>query len=174
MYPRLFPFFFLSLEILWFSMPENFRSKAYTIFSERETANGRQKEDVRGMKKKYLTMFLAGMGIAAVAALFILSGSKKLGNISRSFSSSEPATNVSTISFSAKRGDDIRFYFSSRIEQGILHITLYDSEGNQVKELDQARELVTYLTIGYDDTFTLAAEYTNFAGKFNVDVSRTR
>lgn len=127
------------------------------------------------MKKKYLAMVLAGMGIAAVAAaLFILSGSKKLGNISHSFSSSEPATNVSTISFSAKRGDDIRFYFSSRIEQGILHITLYDSEGNQVKELDQARELVTYLTIGYDDTYTLAAEYTNFAGKFNVDVSRTR
>ena len=89
------------------------------------------------MKKKYLAMVLAGMGIAAVAALFILSGSKKLGNISRSFSSSEPATNVSTISFSAKRGDDIRFYFSSRIEQGILHITLYDSEGNQVKELQQ-------------------------------------
>ncbi len=39
-----------------------------------------------------------------------------------------------------------------------------------VKELDQARELVTYLTIHYDDTYTLAAEYTDFAGNFKAEV----
>lgn len=127
------------------------------------------------MKKKYLAVILTAVGVGfAVTVLLILSGPKRLGNISRSVPVSEPATEVSTISFSAKRGDDIRFYFSSEIENGDLNIVLYDSEGNEVKELDQAKELVTYLTIGYDDTYTLTAEYTDFAGRFYVDVGRAR
>lgn len=122
------------------------------------------------MKKKYLTIALGIAIFLAVSVLWLLTRPKALGNINHSFSASEPATNTSTISFSAKDGDKIRFYFASNIMQGELNIVLYDSEGNQVKELDQAKELVTYLTVDYDDTYTLAAEYTNFAGSFKTEV----
>ena len=123
--------------------------------------------------KKHMIMVLAGIGIAAgAAALWFLSRPERLGNINPSFSAAESVTDRSTISFSAREGDRIRFYFSSNVEKGDLEIVLYDSEGNQVEELDQAKELVTYLTMRYDDTYTLAAEYLNFAGNFKVDVSR--
>ena len=122
------------------------------------------------MKKKYLTIALGIVAVIAVSVIWLLNRPKALGNINHSFSSLEPATNTSTISFFAEEGDRIRFYFASDIEQGDLGIVLYDSEGNMVKELDQARELVTYLTIHYDDTYTLAAEYTDFAGNFKAEV----
>ena len=122
------------------------------------------------MKKKCLTIAF-GIGIAlAVLTLWLLTRPKILGNINHSFSSSEPVTDTSTISFFAEEGDRIRFHFASDIEQGNLDIVLYDLEGNLVKELDQAKELVTYLTMHYDDTYTLAAEYRNFAGKFKAEV----
>ena len=95
------------------------------------------------MGKKSLTIAF-GIGIILAAlALWLLTRPKILGNINHSFSSSEPVTDTSTISFLAEEGDRIRFYFASDIEQGNLDIVLYDSEGNLVKELDQAKELVT-------------------------------
>ncbi len=122
------------------------------------------------MRKKCLTIAF-GIGIVLAAlALWLLTRPKILANINHSFSSSEPVTNTSTVSFFAEEGDRIRFYFASDIEQGNLDIILYDSEGNLVEELDQAKELVTYLTIHYDDTYTLAAEYKNFAGSFKTEV----
>lgn len=122
------------------------------------------------MKNKCLTIAFGIGVILAALALWLLNRPKILGNINHSFSSSEPVTDTSTISFLAEEGDRIRFYFVSDIEQGDLDIILYDSEGNLVKELDQAKELVTYLTMHYDDTYTLAAEYRNFAGKFKAEV----
>lgn len=126
------------------------------------------------MKKKYLTIALC-IGVAiAVSFIWLTNRPKALGNLNHSFSSSDPATSTSTISFFAEKDDRIRFYIASDIEQGNLDIVLYDSEGNLVKELDQARELVTYLTMHYDDTYTLAAEYTDFAGSFKAEVSDVR
>lgn len=122
------------------------------------------------MRNKYLTIVWGIAAVIAVSVIWVVNRPKALGNIHHSFSSSEPATNTSTISFFAEEGDRIRFYFASDIEQGNLDIVLYDSEGNPVKELDQAKELVTYLTVHYDDTYTLAAEYTNFAGNFKAEV----
>lgn len=126
------------------------------------------------MKKKYLTIALCIGAAIAVSFIWLTNRPKALGNLNHSFSSSDPATNTSTISFFAEKDDRIRFYIASDIEQGNLDIVLYDSEGNLVKELDQARELVTYLTMHYDDTYTLAAEYTDFAGSFKAEVSDVR
>lgn len=126
------------------------------------------------MKKKYLTIALCIGAAIAVSFIWLTNRPKALGNLNHSFSSLDPATNTSTISFFAEKDDRIRFYIASDIEQGNLDIVLYDSEGNLVKELDQARELVTYLTMHYDDTYTLAAEYTDFAGSFKAEVSDVR
>ena len=71
------------------------------------------------MKKKYLTIAALGIGIVlAATAIWLLSRHKILGNINHSFSSSEPVTNTSTVTFFAKKGDRLRFYFVSNIEQG--------------------------------------------------------
>lgn len=87
-----------------------------------------------------------------------------------SFTFAESATNTSTISFLAEKGDKIRFYIASDIKQGNLDIVLYDSEGNPVEELDQARRQVAYLTMHYNDTYTLATKYTDFVGSFKAEV----
>lgn len=122
------------------------------------------------MKRKCLSIvFCIGIVLAALA-LWLSCRPKILGNISHSFSLSEPVTNISTVSFFAEEGDSIRFYYASDIKQGDLDIFLYDSEGNLVEELDHAKELVTYLTMHYDDTYTLAAEYKNFAGSFKAEI----
>jgi len=122
------------------------------------------------MKGKCLTV-VPGIGIILAALfLWLLARPEILGNISRSFPSSEPVTDISTVSFFAQEGDRIRLYFASNIEQGDLDIILYDSEGKQVKELNRAKELVTYLTMRYDDVYTLTAEYKDFAGSFKAEV----
>lgn len=122
------------------------------------------------MKKKYLAI-AAGIGaVLAVSLIWLLTRPRVLGNFSHSFSTSEPETNTSTISFYAEEDDTIRLYFASDIKQGELDLVLYDSKGNPVKELDHAKELVTYLTIHYDDTYTLAANYMDFAGSFKAEV----
>lgn len=122
------------------------------------------------MRKRVL-LVLTGIGMAAVAAaLWFLSRPERLGNINHSFF--DPVTNISTLSFWAGEGDRIRFYFASNVEKGDLDIVLYDSAGNRITELDQAKELVTYLTMSYDDTYTLTAKYMDFAGNFQVDLCK--
>lgn len=106
--------------------------------------------------------------IAASLVIWITNTSNNLGNISYSSSSSE--TSISDISFSGNAGDKIKFSFSSNIENGNLDIALYDSKGNAVKKLDKAKELATYFTFDYSDTYTLKAEYTDFIGRFKIDV----
>lgn len=123
------------------------------------------------MKKKYLTV-VTGLGvIIAVSVIWLLNRPKTLGSIKHSFFA-EPTTNTSTISFFAEKNDRLRFYVASDIKQGNLEIVLYDSKGNPVEELDQAREQVTYLTMRYDDTYTLAVQYTDFVGSFKAIAQR--
>lgn len=93
---------------------------------------------------------------------------KPLGNMN--YACTKPETSNSTISFSAEAGSKIKFSFASVIEDGELDIILYDSDGNQVYELDRAKELETFFTLDDTDTYTLAAEYQDFVGNFHVKV----
>lgn len=123
------------------------------------------------MKKKYLVIDI-GIGIAVAAvAVWLLTRPKVLGNINHSFSSQAPASDTSTITFFAEEKERLRLYFASEIQQGDLDIALYDSAGNLVKNMGKAKELATYLTVDYTGTYTLAAEYEDFAGSFKVVVS---
>lgn len=107
----------------------------------------------------------------AAASIFLLTQPKALCNMAQTYS--EPATSTSDVSFSGKAGDKIKFSLSSRIDGGDLEVFLYDSKGNVVYELDRAKELRTYFTFEYSDTYTLAAEYNNFVGKFDIRVYET-
>ena len=82
----------------------------------------------------------------------------------------EPVTNSSNISFLGEAGDKIKFSFASDIESGELDMVLYDSEENVVYELDRAKELETFYVLNNSDTYTLAAEYSDFVGEFKIKV----
>lgn len=120
------------------------------------------------MKKKYLIIGIIVVVIAVALSVWLFLRPVKLGNINHT--SSEPETSTADISFSGEAGDKIRISFSSDIENGELDAMIYDSKGNVVKQLDRAKELKTFLTLDYSDTYTLRAEYTDFVGSFKVAV----
>lgn len=84
-----------------------------------------------------------------------------------------PTTKTSTISFVGEAGDKIKFAFESDIKSGELRIVLYDSQGNEVYELDKADVLQTFFYLESSDTYTLAAEYVDFVGRYKIKVYET-
>ena len=121
------------------------------------------------MKKKS-TIIGIGFLIVVFISLWLVNRPKTLGNMNQSYT--EPVTNSSDISFLGEAGDKIKFSFASDIESGELDIVLYDSEENVVYELDRAKELETFYVLNNSDTYTytLAAEYSDFVGKFKIKV----
>ena len=103
--------------------------------------------------------------------IYLINMPEKLGNINHS--SASPEESVSDISFYGEAGDKIKFSFASNIEKGKLDITVYDSEGNVIKELDRAKRLETFLYLDKSDTYTLAAEYKDFIGSFKISVYKS-
>lgn len=108
--------------------------------------------------------------VMAVLVTGIIRKSMVLGNMKRS--SSEPVTGCSSFSFPAGAGERIKISFSSKVKEGTLDIKLYDSERNIVKELDYAKKLQTVIVLDREDTYTLEAEYTEFAGKYSMEITK--
>ncbi len=104
--------------------------------------------------------------VAVILVAGVWTKPKTLGNISRNVS--ELSSSTSMVSFTAEAGDKIKLSFSSEIEKGTLGITLCDSKGNVIKELEQAKELESIHVLDYDDTYILVAKYDDFAGKFKI------
>lgn len=120
------------------------------------------------MKRKILLSALFVAVVVVFVSVWFLVRPQALGNMNHSYT--ESTTSSSDFSFSGESGERIKFSFASDIKSGDLDIVLYDSKGNIVYELDKARELETYYTLGNTDTYTLSAEYTNFVGNFKVAV----
>lgn len=121
------------------------------------------------MKKKYIIIVII-LVLADIFCIWRLTRAEVLGNINHA--SSEPESNTADITFSGEAGERIKFSFSSVIEEGELDVTIYDSQGNVVKELDRAKALSTFMIPEYTDDYTLVAEYRDFVGKFKVKVYR--
>ncbi len=123
------------------------------------------------MKKKRL---IIGIFVVffTLSCIWFITRPEKLGNMGHSCM--EPETSVSDISFECEMGQKIRFYFSSDIRAGGMHVALYDSTGNVVYEFDKAKELVDYLTLETADTYTLEVEYKDFVGEFKAVITKTR
>lgn len=117
------------------------------------------------MKKKII---ITGITITAflVLAIYLLNRPQLLGNIKNSYT--EQTTTTSDISFSGKSGDKIRFSFQSEIKDGDLNLFLCDSKGNTVYQLDHAKSLKCFYTLNASDTYTLAAECSDFIGSYSV------
>lgn len=121
------------------------------------------------MKKKKVIVWIFVI-IVIVLSVYILYSRLSIGNINGRYT--EPTTLQSTISFSGKEGDRIRFLFQSQVESGDLDIILYDSNHNAVYDLGKAKEMRSFFTISNSDTYILAAECKNFIGDFKVKVIR--
>ena len=121
------------------------------------------------MKKKYIVIVII-LVLADIFCIWRLTRPEVLGNINHA--SSEPESNTADITFSGEAGEQIKFSFSSVIEEGELDVMVYDSQGNVVKELDRAKALSTFMIPEYTDDYTLVAEYRDFVGKFKVKVYR--
>lgn len=91
-----------------------------------------------------------------------------LGNISHAFN--EETSNVSNISFDGTENERIKFSFKSNVKSGELNISLYDSNGNLVYELDKAKALETYYVFEKTDIYTLEAKCENFVGDYEISV----
>ena len=92
-----------------------------------------------------------------------------LGNLNLAFN--EPTTERSTFTFQGDEGDRIMFTFKSNVESGNLDIRLYDSKGNMVFELYHGGEMQWPYDLEYSDTYTVAAEYSDFVGFFKLKVT---
>ncbi|MDE7278140.1 MAG: hypothetical protein K2N26_00200 [Oscillospiraceae bacterium] len=123
------------------------------------------------MKKKIIVIFAAVMLGTAVTTV-ILMKSKSLGNISMNIPVGEAKTAVSEISFKGKVGERIRISLSTDIKNGAVNFVLYNSKGGVVENIGTAKAYQTFVDLYVDDTYTLAAEYTDFTGSFKADVSK--
>lgn len=119
------------------------------------------------MKKKNIYIVIIVL-VVVVVSIYLLTRPKELGDMNQRYA--KQTTSTSNISFQGETGDKIKISFSSRVINGDLDVFLYDSKGNVVYVLDRARELRTYYTFGYSDTYTLIAEYRNFTGRFDIRV----
>lgn len=124
-----------------------------------------------GMKKKGTIIGIVIIIMVVVLFdgwLWLRASSRALGNMNLVFS--EPVTSASAFSFKGEAGDKIKIKFAADKRNENLEIILYDSEGNAVYELDNAKEIVAYYILEKTDEYTLTAEYSDYEGKFKVAV----
>lgn len=120
------------------------------------------------MKRGIIICCSLSVLVIAIVITGMIMRPESLGNIRQRFS--EPASSRSTFSFSAEAGERIKFSFSSEIKEGTLDILLYDSDGNVIHTLDQAKELEEWFILEQAGEYILAAEYSNFIGNFKIAV----
>lgn len=118
------------------------------------------------MKKKIIIITIVVALI--LGGLWFVTRPKALGNMKHSYDTA--TTSSSDFSFAGQENTRIKFSFESNIESGNLVITLRDSSGNVVYELDDAKKLETFYTLTATDTYMVVAEYEDFMGDFKVAV----
>lgn len=118
------------------------------------------------MKKKILVIVI--VIVLVLAGLWLVICPEAIGNMNHSYD--EATTSSSNFSFEGQENEKIKFSFQSNIESGNLVITLRDSAGNVVYELDDAKKLETFYTLTATDTYMVVAEYEDFMGDFKVAV----
>ena len=118
------------------------------------------------MKKKILVIVI--VVVLVLVGIWLMTRPKALGNMKHSYDVA--TTSSSNFSFEGQESERIKFSFQSNIESGKLVVTLRNSAGNVVYELDDAKKLETFYTLTATDTYMVVAEYEDFMGDFKVAV----
>ena len=124
------------------------------------------------MKRKIIISISSAVLLGAVLTTVVLMRSKHLGNISISVPAGEGKSAVSEISFKGDSSDRIRISLSTNVKNGTVNFVLYNSKGGVVENFGTAKEYRGFVDLYVDDTYTLAAEYTDFEGDFKVNLSK--
>lgn len=125
------------------------------------------------MKKKIILISSAVLLGAALTTVIIIKN-MPLGNISMNVPVGEAKTAVSEISFKGRGGERLKISFSTDVKSGSVNFLLYNSKGGVVENFGTAKAYSGFVDLELDDTYTLAAEYADFEGKFKADVSKGR
>ena len=126
------------------------------------------------MKRKTIVLLSSAVLLGAALTAAVLMRNKPLGNIGMSVPGGKPETSSSEISFKGTGGDRIRISLSTDVKSGAVNFVLYNSKGGIVENLGTAKAYRGFVDLDVDDTYTLAAEYADFAGSFKADVSKIR
>ena len=126
------------------------------------------------MKRKTVVLLSSAVLLGAALTTVILMRNKPLGNISMSVPGGKPETSSSEVSFKGNSGDRVRVSLSTDVKSGTVVFVLYNSKGGVVENLGTAKAYRGFVDLDIDDTYTLAAEYTDFTGSFKADVSKIR
>lgn len=124
------------------------------------------------MKRKIIISLSSAALLGAVLTTVVLMRSKTLGNISISVPVGEPKTSSSEISFRGNSGSRVRISLSTNVKSGTVNFVLYNSKGGVVENFGAAKAYQGFVNLEVDDTYTLAAEYSDFEGDFRADVSK--
>ncbi|MBD5139089.1 MAG: hypothetical protein HDT24_07260 [Ruminococcus sp.] len=126
------------------------------------------------MKRKTVVLLSSAVLLGAALTAAVLIRSKPLGNIGMSVHDGKPETSSSEVSFKGNSGDRVRVSLSTDVKSGTVVFVLYNSKGGVVENLGTAKAYRGFVDLDIDDTYTLAAEYTDFTGSFKADVSKIR
>lgn len=108
------------------------------------------------------------VALAIISAVYMYNNNGLLGNAHIKFN--ESSNNQTDFSFIAKKGQSIKFEFTSTIKSGILQCNLYNSADNLIYTLDSAEKLQVQYNIPEDDNYTLCLRYDNFIGNADLKV----
>lgn len=127
------------------------------------------------MKKKIAVISISSaVLLGAVLTTVILMRNKTLGNISMSVPVGEAKTASSEVSFKGNSGGRVRISLNTNVKSGTVNFVLYNSKGGVVENFVTAKAYRGFVDLEIDDTYTFAAEYTDFEGDFKADVSKVK
>ena len=126
------------------------------------------------MKMSFKIKIVLSVVVVVFIIIIIILGTrwKVLGNMSDIVKSVQSSS--SDFSFVGHKGDRIKISLRTTVESGKVDFILSDSDGNIVEILDRAKALETFVSLNYDDTYTLTARYEGFIGKFSAKISIRR
>lgn len=124
------------------------------------------------MNSKSILSILSAVLLGAALTTVIMMRNNVLGNININIPDNEPQTSVTEISLKGSAGSKIKISLNTDVKSGTVNFILYNSKGGIVENLGTAKAYQGFVNIELDDTYTLAAEYENFTGKFSAYVYR--
>lgn len=81
-------------------------------------------------------------------------------------------SNILCGSFNVKKSNRLKVNYSSNIKDGILKLSLIDSNKKVIQEFAVNSKSSQELTVDKDDEYTILANYSDFVGDYKLSVSK--
>ena len=81
-------------------------------------------------------------------------------------------SNILSGSFNVKKSNRLKVNYSSNIKEGMLKLSLIDSNKKVIQEFAVNSKSSQELTVDKDDEYTILAKYSDFIGDYKLSVSK--